>query len=100
MDEHVSQIAIAAIAGVVVIVALWLGRKLVFKRDDKGTSFEVGQEPGGEREAGVTVGNKAELRHVKAGDVSGIKASGPGAAATAERVDVLNEAKVEDAQLG
>jgi hypothetical protein len=84
----------------VVIVALWLGRKLVFRRDTRGTSLEVGHESGGKPDPGITVGSKAELRNVKAGDVTGIKASAPGAAAGAERIDVLREAKVENARLG
>lgn len=102
MNNVYVWITIAAVIGVVVALALWLGRGLVIKKDKEGYSVQVekNQLPD-TRTDDIKVAEGIELKDVEAGDIAGRKGSAAEAAGDrAQNIDVASHAKIERTKLG
>lgn len=95
-------ITIAVVVGIVVALALWLGRGLIIKKGTDGYSVEVEKDrPPDTRSDTIKVAENLEIKDSEAGDIAGKKVTSPGAVSDrAENVDVLSHGKIERTKLG
>ncbi len=98
MSETV-WITLIVVVGVVVIVALWLGRRLRLSRDaDGGVSIEADEAGGAESaQPGIKVGEDIEISGGEAGDIAGYKVSaGTESATETGSIEVARGAKIRN----
>lgn len=95
-------ITIAAIIGVVVALALWLGRGLTIKKDKEGYSVQVEKnQPPDTRTDNIKAAEGIELKDVEAGDIAGRKVSAADAVGDrSQNIDVASHAKIERTKMG
>jgi hypothetical protein len=95
-------IAIAVVTGVVVALAVWLGRGLIIKKDKEGYSVQVEKDlKPDSRTDTIRVAEALEIKDAEAGDIAGKKVTSPDAISDrAENIDVLSHGKIERTKLG
>jgi hypothetical protein len=95
-------ITIAVIVGVVVALALWLGRGLIIKKDKEGYSVQVEKNQAPDtRTDNIKVAEALDIKDAEAGDIAGRKVTSPDAVGDrAQNIDVANRAKIERAKVG
>jgi hypothetical protein len=102
MNNVYVWITVAAVIGVVVALALWLGRGLVIKKDKEGYSVQVekNQLPD-TRTDNIKAAEGIELADVEAGDIAGRKVSaGEAVGDRSQDIDVASHAKIERTKMG
>jgi|SRR5580658_2678997 hypothetical protein len=80
--------------GVVVSLALWLGRGFKARFGNRSVEVEAQQRP-----STVSVARGTEFENVKAGDIVGRKVE-LGANSSADNVSVLEQAKLKQSEIG
>jgi hypothetical protein len=91
-------ITIAVVIGVVVALALWLGRGLIIKKDKEGYSVQVEKDrPLDTRTDSIKVAEALEIKDAEAGNIIG-RQDAPGD--RAQNIDVASHAKVERTKMG
>lgn len=95
-DASVWIVAIIAIA-FVLVVALWFGRGLIFKKSGDEVSLELKSDSADDAASGskVEVLGGAKITGSSVGDITGVR----GGAGSAD-VDVLKDGKISDADVG
>jgi hypothetical protein len=102
MSEPV-MIVLIIVAGLIIGLAIWVGRGLVLRRNKKGLVFEVKekrkeQQPKGEN---IKVAEELKLTDVTAGDIAGKVVEGGDSKATeANSIEVANKGNFKNAKLG
>lgn len=102
MSEPV-WITLIVVVGIVVLVALWLGRRLRISRDADGSvSLEAGDENSGRpAKPDIQVAQNLKSESLRAGDIAGVKSSGNDSPLEeVGDIDVANNAELKDAQVG
>ena len=82
------------VAGIVIALAVWLGRGFKARFGDKSVEVEARRQP-----SSINVAQQAELEDVKAGDIAGVKTQG-NSSLTADNIEVLKEAKLKKSEIG
>jgi hypothetical protein len=99
-NVYVWIVAILAL-GVVVALAMRLGRGFRVKKGADGYSLEVDKaQVLDTRTDNIKVGAGIELKDVEAGDMAGRKGTGGGAGDRAQNIEVGDHAKIERSKLG
>jgi hypothetical protein len=83
------------VAGVVVALAVWLGRGFKARFGDKSVEVEARRQP-----SSANVAQEAELEDVKAGDIAGVKVQGSNNLSTPEDIKVLEQGKIKKSEIG
>jgi hypothetical protein len=101
-DNIYVWIAAIVVLGLVVVLALWLGRGLKINKSKEGYSLEVEKnQPPDTRTDVIKVAEGLELKDAEAGDIAGRKATSPDAAGgRPQNIEVANRAKIERAKVG
>ena len=102
MNNVYVWITIAAVIGVVVALALWLGRGLVIKKDKEGYSVQVEKNHLPDtRTDNIKAAEGIELADVEAGDIAGRKVSAADAVGDrSQDIEVASHAKIERTKMG
>jgi hypothetical protein len=91
-------ITIAVIVGVVVALALWLGRGLIIKKDKEGYSVQVEKnQPPDTRTDNIKVAEALDIKDAEAGNIIGRQDA---VGDRAQNIDVASHAKIERTKLG
>lgn len=102
MSESV-WITLIVVVGVVVLVALWLGRRLRISRDADGSvSLEAGDENSNQSDKpDIQVAQNLKSEGLSAGDIAGVKSTGNDSALKeVGDINVANNAELKDTQVG
>ncbi len=84
-----------AVVGLVVALALWLGRGFKVGVGDKSIEVKAPRQP-----SGIVVAQRAVFDDVKAGDIAGVKAQGKNDLPSVNNIEVLAEGKLKKAEIG
>lgn len=82
------------VSGIVVALAVWLGRGFTARFGNKSVEVEARHQP-----SSITVAKRVELDEVKAGNIAGVRVEGESVLPSLD-VDVLGEAKIRKSELG
>lgn len=90
-------ILLIVVGGIVLLVALWLGRGIRTRFGNTTIDVQARQQANK-----ISVANNAELDGVKAGDITGRRTSSPQSHSStgAEDIDVLKDGKISNSELG
>ena len=102
-EDPVVWIFLIVVAGLVVALALWLGRGMIFRRDKQGVSFEIKAAPAtrNAKETDISVAKNAVIDDVTAEDITGAKTEGADAdVVNGKKISVLDRAKVSGSKVG
>ena len=93
-EDGMVQIVLIISVAVVLVLAIWLGRGLRFRKGDKGIEFTVEQKA---EKSGhdINVADGVEVRNAKINTVAGVD----GATAVTGQVNVANNAKLEGVEI-
>ena len=87
------------VLALVVLYALHKGYNVKLKRKNMEASFQKNDKESAH--ANISVGKGMKIKRSKTGDIEGIKTSGaPPSATSVSSVDVLENADIEDSELG
>ncbi len=102
-DDPVVWIVLVVVVGLVVALALWLGRGMIFRRDKQGLSLEIKAASGSRnaKETDISVAKNAVLDDVTAEDIAGVKQEGGDAeVVNGKKISVLDRAKARGLKAG
>ena len=97
-------IILIIVLGVVVALALWLGRGFSIKKGDEGLEVKVegaGATSSGTADESISVASGATISGSVVGDITGVKVTGKNNISdNKEKIDVLNGGAVKDSTVG
>lgn len=95
-------IVLLVIGGLVLILALWLGRGLKIRKENGGFSIEAREKPPEQMpEQKVSVGRDLRIQDARVGDVAGIKGDDVQDVPRGNQdIDVLSGGVIKDADVG
>ena len=95
-DPTVQIILIVAVV-LIIGLALWLGRGLIFRKGEDGITFEAKQKPG-QTKVSVAEGLQAEKAEI--GNVTGVEREGGTDTPQDQDIDVLKKATITESKFG
>ena len=101
-EDPTIWIVLFSVCGLVIILALWLGRGLKLSKNKNGISIEVKENTiPKSSEADISVGRNLEIEESEVGDVTGvIQKDGFVQAESQQTIEVLKGGKLKKAKLG
>lgn len=91
--DTIVWIILIAAAAVVIGLAVWIGRGIMIRKDDKGFTIKVKEK----KQEGVSVAKETVIDKAKIGDIAGIKTTESNVGGT---INVAEKAKIKDSQIG
>lgn len=102
-NDPIVWVILIVVVGIVVALAIWLGRGISFRKDDKSIAIKVagaGQTTKASDNT-TSVAEKATIENAEVGDIAGAKIRGGDATANdKEAVEVLKGGTVKGSKVG
>jgi hypothetical protein len=94
MDDNMVKIALIIGVAIVLIITIWKGRGLTFRKNEKGIELSIEQQKLNEAD-NVSVAEGIDIKDAKIKKIAGVD----GATSTAGSVKVANKAKLEGVEI-
>lgn len=100
IDDNTVTLVLIVVAGLVVALAIWLGRGLKARKTKAGYELEV-QSKSPEASGGIQVARGAKITGSTVGDIAGVKIEGSGAPGPLpDRIQVFDQGTLKNVQAG
>lgn len=101
-NDSTVWIVLLVIGGLVLILALWLGRGLKIRKENGGFSIEAREKPPEQMpEQNISVARDLRIEDAGVGDIAGIKGADAQDVPHAKQdIDVLSGGKIKNANVG